>query len=263
MRSLHGICKGLIAIGGVSGGLRLQADLRAPEARLARGSMGLGTMKNIWNGYYLRSDGRLVYVIDTVRNIDTGEQVVVCRYGGPKEQHYYVVGKSTFTETLEENGRRVPRYRRISSSRTLSEVAAEQAFVRSGEYPPAWTVRKKKPHGRNTGDPYILYAKGICESYLRDIRLCREGASVQAAEGDYEHARERVHLLEQCMGGPLSGYAAYFRERFVEGKSIRKYAEEHGINRGSVDHIQKKFYSALAEYLRTHGVKISEGQAEE
>lgn len=52
------------------------------------------------------------------------------------------------------------------------------------------------------------------------------------------------------MAGELNGYKDYFRERFIEGKSIRKYAAEHGINRGSVDYIQKKFFAALAQYLK-------------
>lgn len=47
-----------------------------------------------------------------------------------------------------------------------------------------------------------------------------------------------------------AGNAGYFREKFVEGYSIRKYAAAHGLNRGSVDYIQKKFFTALAEKLK-------------
>ncbi|MDO4562931.1 MAG: hypothetical protein Q4C12_03760 [Clostridia bacterium] len=31
--------------------------------------------------------------------------------------------------------------------------------------------------------------------------------------------------------------------------SIRKYAEEHGLNRGSVDYMQRKFFTAFAAAL--------------
>ena len=41
-----------------------------------------------------------------------------------------------------------------------------------------------------------------------------------------------------------------FEERFVKGMSIRKYAQAHGLNRGSVDHLQRKFFAALAQALR-------------
>ena len=36
----------------------------------------------------------------------------------------------------------------------------------------------------------------------------------------------------------------------MEGLSIRKYAEAHQLNRGSVDYLQKKFFSALARLLK-------------
>ena len=45
-------------------------------------------------------------------------------------------------------------------------------------------------------------------------------------------------------------YQDYFQERFVDGLSIRKYAEAHQLNRGSVDYLRKKFFSALAQLLK-------------
>ena len=36
----------------------------------------------------------------------------------------------------------------------------------------------------------------------------------------------------------------------MEGLSIRKYAGSHQLNRGSVDYLQKKFFSALARLLK-------------
>jgi len=48
----------------------------------------------------------------------------------------------------------------------------------------------------------------------------------------------------------LKDYAGYFDERFIQGLSIRKYAQAHGLNRGSVDHLQRKFFTALATTLK-------------
>lgn len=211
-------------------------------------------MKNIWKGCYLRYDGQLVYVVDTISNIDTGEQLVVCRFNAPKAQHYYAVGKDSFLETVEKAGQKIPKYRRFSPSRALSEEDAERAYQCSGEYPSEQSVRRKKASYHSPGDTYLSYAKDICESYLRDVRLCREGEADGGEE--YERARENVQFLEGCLSGELSGYSEYFRERFVEGKSIRKYAAEHGINRGSVDYMQKKFYGALTECLKKYDVKF-------
>ncbi len=58
-----------------------------------------------------------------------------------------------------------------------------------------------------------------------------------------------IYFLESLMKSILSEYNDYFIERFVEKKSIRKYAAEHNLNRGSVNHIGQKFYTALAEQL--------------
>ncbi|MCI8916066.1 MAG: DUF1653 domain-containing protein [Oscillospiraceae bacterium] len=41
-----------------------------------------------------------------------------------------------------------------------------------------------------------------------------------------------------------------FEDRFVKGMSIRKYAQAYGLNRGSMDHLQQKFFAALAQALR-------------
>lgn len=48
----------------------------------------------------------------------------------------------------------------------------------------------------------------------------------------------------------LATYQNYFRERFVNGLSIRRYAEAHQLNRGSVDYLQKKLLTALARLLK-------------
>ena len=48
----------------------------------------------------------------------------------------------------------------------------------------------------------------------------------------------------------LREYNQYFRERYYERKSIRKYAADHNLNRGSVEHIQRKFMSAFIAALK-------------
>ena len=36
----------------------------------------------------------------------------------------------------------------------------------------------------------------------------------------------------------------------MQGLSIRKYAQAHNLNRGSVDHLQRKFFATLAQALK-------------
>lgn len=63
-------------------------------------------------------------------------------------------------------------------------------------------------------------------------------------------SRVDLLFLQNCLRTVLSDYASYFEERFVKGMSIRKYAQAHGLNRGSVDHLQRKLFAALAQVLR-------------
>ena len=66
---------------------------------------------------------------------------------------------------------------------------------------------------------------------------------------DFKKMRSDVHFLKKMLESILSEYKEFFIERYKDRKSIRKYAAEHNLNRGSVNHIQKKFYTAFAEQL--------------
>ena len=67
---------------------------------------------------------------------------------------------------------------------------------------------------------------------------------------DFAKLKEDLRFLDNALKTVLSAYKGYFQERFVEGLSIRKYAEAHQLNRGSVDYLQKKFFSAMAQLLK-------------
>lgn len=67
---------------------------------------------------------------------------------------------------------------------------------------------------------------------------------------DFAKLREDLIFLHKALKTVLWDYKDYFRERFMQGLSIRKYAEVHQINRGSVDYQQKKFFSTLAQLLK-------------
>ena len=149
-------------------------------------------------------------------------------------------------DTVETASKKVPKYRRFSPRRALTEEEAERVYQCSGEYPPEQTVKRKKASYHSPGSTYLAYAKDICESYLCDVRKYNEGLP----DEEYDCAWKNVEFIESILANELREYAEYFRERLIEGKSIRKYAAEHGINRGSVDYIQKKLFNALAQKLK-------------
>ena len=63
---------------------------------------------------------------------------------------------------------------------------------------------------------------------------------------EFDILKEDLSFLNDCLKTVLKDYGAYFKERYIEGKSVRKYAEAHGMNRGSVDHLNRKFIAELA-----------------
>ena len=66
-------------------------------------------------------------------------------------------------------------------------------------------------------ETYTDYAKDLCTNYKIDLR--------------------RYNL---CVA----------QKRYIEGKSVRKYAEAHSMKRGSVDHLNRKFIAELAAALK-------------
>ena len=62
--------------------------------------------------------------------------------------------------------------------------------------------------------------------------------------------KEVLRFLNNTLKMVLAEYKDYFKGKVVDGLSIRKYATAHQLNRGSVGHLQKKFFSALAKLLK-------------
>lgn len=102
--------------------------------------------------------------------------------------------------------------------------------------------------------PYYEYAKKLCEGYrfsLSKYELCiREKRYIGISKEDFRELKSDLAFLKNCLKTVLNDYASYFEERFAKGLSIRKYAQAHGLNRGSVDHLQRKIFTALAQALK-------------
>ena len=102
--------------------------------------------------------------------------------------------------------------------------------------------------------PYYEYAKKLCEGYRfskAKYALCvKEKRYIGISKNDFRELKSDLLFLQNCLKTVLRDYAGYFEERFVQGLSIRKYAQAHDLNRGSVDHLQRKFFAALAQALK-------------
>ena len=78
----------------------------------------------------------------------------------------------------------------------------------------------------------------------------KEKRFVAITRSDFAKLKEDLQFLDNALKTVLAPYQNYFRERFVDGLSIRRYAEVHQLNRGSVDYLQKKLLTALAQLLK-------------
>ena len=215
--------------------------------------------RKIRAGYYRRYDGKVVYVISLATDADTGEETVIwTTYPFADVPKYYTSSKKSFCASVEVNGERKAKYKRLVNMK-ISEEAVERLTEDSFRGP----IRKRqRPHPDEAYDSreyhqsptYYAYAKDLCEHYNFDrnkYHLCvKEKRFVAITRSDFAKLKEDLQFLDNALKTVLAPYQNYFRERFVDGLSIRRYAEAHQLNRGSVDYLQKKLLTALAQLLK-------------
>ena len=215
--------------------------------------------RRICAGYYRRYDGKVVYVISTATDADTGEETVIwTSYPFADVPRYCTSSKKSFCAFVKVDGERKANYKRQINMK-ISAAAIERLEDEGFRGP----VRKR--HRRQLDEEYDsreyqqsltyhAYAKELCENYTFDwnkYHLCvKEKRYAAITRSDFAKLKEDLQFLDNALKTILSEYRDYFRERFVDGLSIRKYAEAHQLNRGSVDYMQKKFFSALARLLK-------------
>ena len=178
-------------------------------------------------GQYLRYDGMQVEVLYLTRDIDTNQETVVCR---DAERNIYTITAQSFLARTEWQGRFVTKYK--PQSRPEGESA------------------QRRP--RQATD-YAAYAKDLCEHFAEDYRtyrLCVDQKQYFIPREDFQAIKEDVSFVTNCLKTVLSPYNAFFKGRFMEEMSIRKYAQATGTNRGSVEYTQKKLLAALTQELQ-------------
>ena len=73
--------------------------------------MGKQHNRRIFAGFYKRYDGKFIYVVAVVPDVDTGEQVVIFHEGiDACECKYYSMTKQSFCEMVEVDGEWVDKF---------------------------------------------------------------------------------------------------------------------------------------------------------
>ena len=214
--------------------------------------------RRICAGYYRRYDGKVVYVVSLATDADTGgETVIWTTYPFADVPRYYTSSKKSFCAFVEVSGERRAKYKRLVNMK-ISGEAIERLEEDGFRGPARKTIKppldEYDSRGYRDSVTYYEYAKDLCENYNFDrnkYRLCvKEQRYIAITRSEFAVLKEDLQFLDDALKTVLAEYRDYFRERFVAGLSIRKYAEAHGLNRGSVDYLQKKFFTALARLLK-------------
>lgn len=230
------------------------------------GKLLVKKQRRIFAGYYNRYDGFPFIVVDVIPNLETGKETVICRGESRKlkDNPYFVLTREEFCAEIEVDGKLVQKYSRMTGREKLSERAI-YAIIEDGYRAPIRHIKKiDKIHEMRQSRTYQAYAKDLCDWYKHDYeyyKRCKEMKSYIGVKSsrNFKIMAEDLSFLHTCLKTTLSEFAGYFMERFKEKKSIRQYAKDHNINRGSVDYIQKKFITELAKSLeerdKADGVK--------
>ena len=201
-------------------------------------------LKRVFAGFYTRYDGKRIYVVRVVKDIDTGEAVVICKDASfirEGNEEYYTIRLESFCEQVNVDGILRDKYirqtRREVEPEMIGEVT-EDGFPEPKSKPFTYVNDEYAERAIRCSRTYYEYAKDICENYRMDLRrykLIRErkqyiGVSNREA---YQAMCEDLAFAQQLLKTVLNDYADLFRKRFSEGLSIRKAADAMQQNRAA------------------------------
>ena len=217
-------------------------------------------------GIYRVYNGSPVEVIMMVPEPETGKEFVICKkWRFVRNKDYFVVSKEKFYSEIEDKyGQKHQLYRyddsyeeQLSNLEDIEEDGfnVRERIIRMEKKAHRFDDTYLKSRRLRSSPSYTEYAKDILLHKTKDearVRLCRsEKKYVGIKKEDYNILVSDLKFLDICLKGSLAPFADFINERFgEEPKSIREYAAAHDINRGSVEHIQRKMILAFAEELK-------------
>ena len=97
--------------------------------------------RRVFAGYYKRYDGKPIFVIRVLKDIDTGEAILVCKdasFSREDNEHYYLIRYASFCEQVEVDGVLRDKYVR-QTQREINEGTVREVY----EY--GFSESKSKP----------------------------------------------------------------------------------------------------------------------
>ena len=153
-------------------------------------------VKRVFAGYYKRYDGKRIYVVRMVKDIDTGEAIVICKDASfirEGNEEYYTIRLESFCEQVNEDGVLKDKYirqiRREVEPEMIGEVT-EDGFPEPKRKPLTYIDDEYQPRCVRRSRSYYEYAKDICTNYRMDLRrykLIRERRQYIGIDGKAEY----------------------------------------------------------------------------
>lgn len=133
-------------------------------------------LKRVFAGFYTRYDGKHIFVVRVLKDIDTCESIVVCKdasFSKEDNEHYYLIRYASFCEQVEVDGvlrdKYVRQTRREIDDGTVREVY-EDGFPEPKSKPFTYVDDEYVERAIRCSRTYYEYAKDICENYRMDLR---------------------------------------------------------------------------------------------
>lgn len=127
-------------------------------------------LKRVFAGFYTRYDGKPIFVVRVLKDIDTGESIVVCKdasFSKEDNEHYYLIRYTSFCEQVEVDGvlrdKYVRQTRREIDEGTVREVY-EDGFPEPKSKPFTYVDDEYAERAIRCSRTYYEYAKDICET---------------------------------------------------------------------------------------------------
>ena len=126
--------------------------------------------RRICAGYYRRYDGKVVYVISTATDADTGEETVIwTSYPFADVPRYCTSSKKSFCAFVKVDGERKAKYKRQINMK-ISAAAIERLEDEGFRGPVRKRHRRQLEEAYDSREyqqslTYLAYAKDLCENY--------------------------------------------------------------------------------------------------
>ncbi len=213
--------------------------------------------RRVTAGFYKTYDGNSVYVVGIFKNVSTNSSVVLCRreYGA---RDYFAINYTDFCSDVEINGKSVPKFHKDPMREKLDPFDINELICQGFPPPVRHTKEFYLDDPFDTFRPicysYYEYAKELCDGYVNDLRLynfIKSGKTwlSTVTTDDTQIIVEDIEFVQNAFETVLSEYKSFFTAHCVNKQSIRKYAKEHKLNRGSVEHLKRKMLASLAALL--------------